>query len=113
MTRGALGPTSQAADHGEFNAGTLDQALRDLSAKTSWWASQDPGSRAALLEATLDATVAASGENIPPTAQERVELRIHIIERPAEGRRPGNPVGNHFVLQGPHIGLATANVCHG
>ncbi len=60
MTRGALGPTSQAADHGEFNAGTLDQALRDLSAKTSWWASQDPGSRAALLEATLDATVAAS-----------------------------------------------------
>ena len=48
---------------------------------------------------------------LPKRQLRRKENRIHNIERPAEGRRLGNPVRDHFVLQGPHIGLATSHIC--
>ena len=80
--RGAAGPTSQAADRNEVDTELLDRALTEVSAKSAWWAAQGPGSRAALLEATIDATLAAApawldaacqAKGLSPTSQEAGE----------------------------------------
>ena len=58
----------------------------------------------------IDAAITAASEYISPIAQERIEFRVDNIKRPGERRRFGNPVGDHFVFQGPHVGLATADI---
>lgn len=61
--RGAVQATTDTAgDEAKVNREFLDASLAGLKQRTSWWAAQGPSERAALLEAVIAATAAASPE---------------------------------------------------
>jgi acyl-CoA reductase-like NAD-dependent aldehyde dehydrogenase len=60
IERGATGPSSELADHGEVDLEAIDAALGRVARKVDRWAATTPAERVALLERVIADTVAAS-----------------------------------------------------